>query len=103
MKPPVLAIDGPSGSGKGAVGLAVARHLGWHYLDSGAFYRALALRVLAGGVDPSDVAAVTALAETLDLRFCAGAQAETPALLLAGRDITEAVRGEECAAVASEI
>lgn len=100
--PPVLTIDGPSGSGKGAVGVAVARCLGWHYLDSGAFYRALAWRVIEDEVGPSDVAAVTVLAGALDLQFQPGPGA-TPQLLLAGSDVTDAIRSEQCGAVASEI
>ena len=51
---PVLAIDGPSGSGKGAVGMGVAERLGWHYLDSGAVYRALGLAALWAQVPCDD-------------------------------------------------
>ena len=52
---PVLTIDGPSGSGKGTVSRAVARALGWHFLDSGAIYRSLAIAVLNAGVSLDDI------------------------------------------------
>jgi len=60
-KPPVLTIDGPSGSGKGTISRGVARRLGWHYLDSGAIYRAVGLAAAWEGVDLSDPEAVAAL------------------------------------------
>jgi len=66
---PVLAIDGPSGSGKGAVGFGVARALGWHYLDSGAVYRALGLAASWAGIACDDEPRLSALAARLDLRF----------------------------------
>ncbi len=104
MNPPVLAIDGPSGSGKGAVGVLVARRLGWRYLDSGAFYRALALRVIEEGVAATDAVAVGALADTLDLSFAPAAMGpETSGFRLGGRDVTEEIRSERCGTVASEI
>ena len=52
--PPVIAIDGPSASGKGTVALHVARELGFHYLDSGSLYRLVALAAMRGGVDLAD-------------------------------------------------
>jgi cytidylate kinase len=102
MNAPVLAIDGPSGSGKGAVGQELATRLGWHYLDSGAFYRALALRVLEEGTDPADARVVSGLAVTLDLSFVPVPGA-APRLLLGGRDISDDIRSEACSGAASEV
>ena len=69
MKATVIAIDGPSGAGKGTVARAVARALRYRHVDTGAMYRALAWKALQAGVDPDDEAAVAALADraTFDL------------------------------------
>lgn len=94
---PVIAIDGPSASGKGTVAQAVAAALGWHYLDSGALYRLVALVALRTGVGWADAAGLVALAERLDVRFEAGE-------VFLGRDrVTEAIRTEECSAGASRV
>jgi len=98
----VLAIDGPSGSGKGAVGQALATHLGWHYLDSGAFYRALALAVLNRGIAPDAVAEIAGAAATLDLGFLVKPGAGVR-ILLCGQDVTDDIRSEKCGGLASEI
>ncbi|MDQ7091465.1 MAG: (d)CMP kinase [Methylococcales bacterium] len=66
---PVLTIDGPSGAGKGTVSRAIAKQLGWHYLDSGSIYRALGIACLQQNVDLNNIEAVTHLAETLNLAF----------------------------------
>jgi len=94
---PVIAIDGPSASGKGTVAQAVARALGWHYLDSGALYRVVALAALRARADWADAAALARLAAALDARFDAGE------VLLAGENVTEAIRTEECSAAASRV
>ncbi len=100
MKPvPVLAIDGPSGSGKGTIARAVAAELGWHLLDSGALYRVLALAAQAAGV--SEPARLEALARGLKLEFGQDGAGEER-ILLDGRDVTRAVRAEETGARASE-
>ena len=70
---PVIAIDGPSGSGKGTVCSRLARQLGWHLLDSGALYRLLALAAGRHGIALDNEAALQALAANLDVRFVAGA------------------------------
>jgi len=62
---PVVTIDGPSGSGKGTISRAVARHAGWHLLDSGALYRLVALAGATAGLPPDDVAAHAALARAM--------------------------------------
>lgn len=95
--PPVIAIDGPSASGKGTVAQAVARTLGFHYLDSGALYRLVALDALNRGVDPGDEAALTRLAAGLDAAF------EDGEVFLGERRATEAIRTEECSAAASRV
>lgn len=65
MQPVVVAIDGPSGSGKSSVSRAVARHFGYGYLDTGAMYRAVTVYCLRQGIDLSDADAVVAAAEEL--------------------------------------
>jgi len=97
---PVLTIDGPSGSGKGTVSRAVARRLGWHFLDSGAIYRALALAVEREGLPFGDAAAIARLAERIDLRFSSG---EPPMVWLDGADVTDRLPTESCGAMASAV
>jgi 3-phosphoshikimate 1-carboxyvinyltransferase len=94
---PVIAIDGPSASGKGTVAQLVAASLGFHYLDSGALYRLVALDAVNGGVDLGDPAALTALAAGLDTRFGGGE------IFLRGRRVTEDIRTEDCSVAASRV
>ena len=94
---PVIAIDGPTASGKGTVAQRVAAALGWHYLDSGALYRLVALRALEAGIDAADVAALAELAQCLRPQFAAGR------VLLDGRDVTDGIRREDVGAMASRI
>ena len=94
---PVIAIDGPTASGKGTVAQRVAAALGWHYLDSGALYRLVALRALQAGVAADDVAALTRLARSLRPQFDAGR------VCLDGRDVTDEIRREDVGALASRI
>ncbi len=68
-KDDVIAIDGPSASGKSTVARKVAAALGWLYVDSGAVYRAVAWRVLQAGVDPSDQDAVAAHTRSIEANF----------------------------------
>ncbi|MGR8933591.1 MAG: (d)CMP kinase [Gammaproteobacteria bacterium] len=97
---PVLAIDGPSGAGKGTVCRAVAKRLGWHYLDSGSIYRSLAITVLEAGISASDESAVAAVAERLDLKFDCGDELR---VFLGATDITDRLAGEATANVASQV
>ena len=68
MKPLIIAIDGPSGAGKGTIARAVAKRLGYRHVDTGAMYRALAWNALHHGIDLSDEAAVAALAKRDGIR-----------------------------------
>ena len=97
---PVLTIDGPSGSGKGTVSRAVACRLGWHFLDSGAIYRSLAIAMLRAGIPFEDEAAISRLAESMDLAFTAE---DPPKVLLDGEDIAGEIGSETCGNAASRI
>ena len=97
MTVPVIAIDGPSASGKGTVAARVAQALGFHYLDSGALYRLVALAALRGGVALDDTPRLAALARDMDVRFDGGA------ICLANEDVTAAVRAEDVGAAASRV
>ena len=94
---PVIAIDGPSASGKGTVAARVAEQLGFHYLDSGALYRLVALAALRTGVALDDGEALARIAGTLPASFEGGR------ILLDGADATEAIRSEECSAGSSKV
>jgi cytidylate kinase len=94
---PVIAIDGPSGSGKGTIAALVAERLGWHLLDSGALYRIVAACALARGVDLDDPAALASLAAGLSIVFD-GDRVEVD-----GTDLTLAIRSEEVSAAASQV
>jgi len=88
--PLVIAVDGPSGSGKSSVSREVARRLGLAYLDTGAMYRAVCWSVLEAGFDPADVEAVARHAELMDLVMDTDPAA--PRTLVAGRDVSLDIR-----------
>ncbi len=94
---PVVAIDGPSASGKGTVAARVAAALGWHYLDSGSLYRLTALAAMRAGVALDDEAGVAALAAALPARF------EGDRVLLEGDDVSDEIRSEACSVGASKV
>jgi cytidylate kinase len=94
---PVIAIDGPSASGKGTVAGRVAGALGFHFLDSGALYRLAALQALQQGVSLEDPAALAAAAARMEVAFRDGAT------WLGGRDVTEALRAEDVGVAASRV
>jgi len=100
---PVLAIDGPSGSGKGTLAQMLAKHLGWHLLDSGALYRIVGLAAVEQGVDLDDEARLACVAEHLDVKFASATPGEPAAVLLNGRDISNAVRSEQAGYYASRV
>ncbi len=95
---PIITLDGPSGSGKGAVGRWLAKHLGWHYLDSGALYRLVALAAMQRSIASDDETALCALTQVLQLRFEDGG-----AIYLDGHCVTELIRSEACSQMASQI
>ncbi|MDR2787232.1 MAG: bifunctional 3-phosphoshikimate 1-carboxyvinyltransferase/cytidylate kinase [Candidatus Accumulibacter sp.] len=94
---PVIAIDGPSASGKGTIAARVAGELGWHYLDSGAIYRLTALAARRAGVSWDDEAGVARIAAELDAQF------DEHSIRLAGEDVGDAIRHEDISAGASRI
>ncbi len=100
---PVLTIDGPSGSGKGTISTLVAERLGWRLLDSGALYRAVGYAAGMGGVDLSDVEAVTSCAQATRIQFRAVADGLEPRVVVNGRDATDELRTETAGAAASAI
>ncbi|HUP69906.1 MAG TPA: (d)CMP kinase [Acidimicrobiales bacterium] len=92
----VIAIDGPAGSGKSTIAKAVAAHLGFEYLDTGAMYRAVTFAVLARQVDPLDVNSVAGVAR--DLKIDLG-----PPVMVDGMDASAAIRGPEVTSLVSAV
>ncbi len=86
----VIAIDGPAGAGKSTVARAVAQRLGFHFLDTGAMYRCVALAATESGLPAAEIAR--------DARIALSGR-----VLLDGRDVTEAIRTPEVSAAASEV
>lgn len=98
----VIAIDGPAGAGKSTVARALARRLGWTYLDTGAMYRCVALAALEEGVSLSDADGLGALAARLEIGF--GPERDGRQTVgLAGRDVTAEIRRPEVSAAASAV
>jgi CMP/dCMP kinase len=94
---PVIAIDGPSASGKGTVAQAVARKLGFHYLDSGALYRLVALSAMRSGLDLGDERTLSGVASRLDVVF------EDAEIRLENENVADTIRMEACSNAASRI
>ena len=90
---PVITIDGPSGTGKGTVGLLLAHKLGWHILDSGAFYRAFAHIAHEKQILPGQIDQLQLVGDQLDVRF--EVKTNEIRIWVEGRDITAAIRSEE--------
>jgi cytidylate kinase len=100
---PIVAIDGPSGSGKGTIAGLLAQKLGWNLLDSGALYRLLAFAARNHGVDLTNEEAMKVLAAHLDVQFLAGAQGQGQRIILEGEEVTDAIRNEGIGAGASQV
>jgi cytidylate kinase len=97
----VVAIDGPSGTGKSTVSRGVASRLGARYLDTGAMYRAVALAVLRAGVSPSDADGVEGVLKSVDLRM--GTDPAAPATFLDGVPVDVEIRSAEVTAGVSAV
>lgn len=100
---PVIAIDGPTASGKGTISQIVAQRLGWHLLDSGSLYRLLALAAQTHAIALDDEPSLVTLARHLDVQFRADAPGVPPRILLEGEDVTQVIRSEECGRGASTV
>lgn len=100
-RPLVVAIDGPSGSGKSSVARGVAERLGLRFVDTGAMYRALTWWALSRGVNLDDTDRVAALARELPLQL--GTDPEDPYVLVDGKDVGEAIRTPEISAAVSAV
>ena len=98
---PVIAVDGPGGSGKGTITTRLAVHLGWHFLDSGALYRLTALAVHKNDVSPDDETALGEIASGLDIRF--ETDGDSARAFLDGEDVSDAIRQEAIGVLASKI
>jgi cytidylate kinase len=98
---PVITVDGPSGSGKGTISRLLARELGFHFLDSGALYRLLALAAGRRGVALDDEAALVTLSHELEIRFPADSDGDQ--VLLDGEDVSNEIRTEAAGGGASRV
>ena len=98
---PVITIDGPSGAGKGTVSTLLARKLGWHFLDSGAIYRVMAVAAMHHQIDADDEYGLVPLASNLDVVF--ESSEGHCKVVLEGEDVTDVIRTEEVGAVASKV
>jgi cytidylate kinase len=98
---PVVTIDGPGGSGKGTIAMRLAERLGWHFLDSGALYRLVAVAAMDRGIDPEAETELGRLAEGLDVHF--GTSDDGMVVLLDGNYITGRLRSEAVSAFSSRV
>ncbi|WP_297324722.1 (d)CMP kinase [Nitrosomonas sp.] len=94
---PVIAIDGPSASGKGTIAQLVAKNLGFHYLDSGALYRLVALKTVQSCADIQNQDLLANIARNLNVIF------KNETIYLDGNIVTDAIRTEECGIMASQL
>lgn len=100
--PPVLALDGPSGAGKGTIGQICTVKFGWHYLDSGAIYRGLAWLAKNQGVSSDDISSLVALADSMSL-VCHVCETDSAKIEINGQMVTDELRTDEAAQLASKI
>ncbi|MCJ7815645.1 MAG: (d)CMP kinase [Xanthomonadales bacterium] len=99
--PPVITVDGPGGSGKGTIAMRLAGKLGWHFLDSGALYRLVAVAAIDRGIGADEEAALGQVAENLDVNF--GISNDGMVVLLDGNYITGRLRSEAVSVFSSQI
>ena len=102
IAPPVITIDGPGGSGKGTVSRILAKQLGWHFLDSGALYRLVALSARNHSIPLYNEPALETLATYLDVQFETDHDMQGR-IILEGEDVTGALRDEGCGNDASRV
>ena len=102
ISPPVITIDGPGGSGKGTVSRILAKQLGWHFLDSGALYRLVALSARNHSIPLYNESALETLATYLDVQFETDHDMQGR-IILEGEDVTGALRDEGCGNDASRV
>lgn len=105
IAPPVVTIDGPSGTGKGTITQILAENLSWNMLDSGALYRVLALAVKSHSIDFKDNNSITKLAQFLDVEFKPGERMQAN-IFLEGQEVSDTIRTEEmgnCASLVAAI
>jgi len=100
--PPVLALDGPSGAGKGTVGQLCAIKFGWHYLDSGAIYRGLGWLAESESVELNDVPSLVRLADNMEL-ICHVCETDSASIEINGQTVTDELRTDEAGQRASQI
>ena len=98
--PPVITIDGPSGTGKGTIAHLLSKELGWHMLDSGALYRIVGVAAQDQGVDPADPVELKRIALSMQVTFSSLFQGS---IELDGSEISGRVRLEESGALASRV
>jgi cytidylate kinase len=101
MRKPIITIDGPSGAGKSTISKLLAERLGYTYIDTGALYRVVALKVKQTGSDPEDVEQLRSLSSSLDIAL----DCKDGAILvfLEGKDVTEDIRTPEMSLLASKV
>lgn len=99
----IVTIDGPSGSGKGTISRRLAERLRWHYLDSGALYRVLAVAAQNHGIALDDAEALVTLAAHLDVQFEPAPDPADDAVQLEGENVTVMLRSEACGKAASQV
>ena len=98
---PIVTVDGPSGAGKGTLSAHIANYLRWHFLDSGAIYRVLAVACQHHGIEIQDEESVVPLASSLDVNFIT--TENHTRIILEGEDVTDVIRTEDVGALASQV
>ncbi len=98
---PVVTVDGPSGAGKGTISQLLAAQLGFHYLDSGALYRLLAMAAQRHKVALDNVEGLAVLAGHMDISFEMNPDGGSPTVRLEGEDVSDLIRSEEIGKLAS--